>query len=81
MLQISYSRLWDDYPTDRDALNARNKKLRAYRKKGYKVRGWALRNQLKKYESFGVPDGRSCTVYFIDIYDEPKIDMKGELKG
>jgi hypothetical protein len=44
--------------------------LRVARQKGAKeCRGWSLRGQLRKYRGFGIPDGRTRTVYYITIYE------------
>lgn len=50
------------------ALGARDRELRARRKRGEVVTGWALRGQLRKYRSFGVEDGRVRTVYYITVH-------------
>lgn len=75
MTQESFSTLWgsrtngiSEYATDADAKAARNAKLRDLRKQGIKCKGWALRNQIRQYWSFGNPCGDSCTVYMISIY-------------
>jgi len=65
--QQSFSRLWDGYETDKDARAARDCKARSLRKEGRMVKCWALRNQCRKYAGLGQPDGRSCTVYMLDI--------------
>lgn len=67
-MQISFSRLWDGYDTDKLARQARNKIAKELRRAGYIVHCFTLANQLKQYESFGVPDGRSCTVYALQYY-------------
>jgi len=58
----SFSRLWEGYPTDKAALAARNKRLKELRKRGIKCYGWTLRNQLKKYDGLGRPNGGICNV-------------------
>lgn len=68
MEQKSFSRLWDSYASDKEAMIARNLEAKKLRKEGKKVRCWLLKNQFKKYAGFGQPDGRACTVYMIDIY-------------
>jgi len=68
MEQESFSRLWDGYKTDKEALNCRNMRAKWLRKnEGKNVRCWTLRNQLKKYSGLGIEDGRSCNVYMIDV--------------
>jgi len=70
-MQEGFSTLWDGYASDAFAMTARNRRANELRSKGRKVRKWVLRNQLKKYESFSVPDGRSCNVYMVS-YEEEK---------
>lgn len=41
--------------------------LRHWRKEGKDVKGWSLPGQLRKYRAFGVPDGRTRTVYYLTI--------------
>lgn len=70
--QLSFSRLWRDhagrvYATDAEAKAARDMCYRIVRKRGFTARRWVLRDQLKQYESFGVPDGRSCDVYMLNV--------------
>jgi hypothetical protein len=69
MAQRGFSRLWDGYSTDKDAMKARNVILKEIKKKGISCFGFTLRNQLKKYDGIGQPNGSSCNVYMID-YDE-----------
>lgn len=45
---------------------------RYLRRAGIKVTRSLLNNQLQPYKSFGVVDGRSRTVYYLDVQDEPK---------
>ena len=65
-MQESFSRLWEGYKTDKEALQARNEYAKQLRKKGYKVRCFTLPNQLKKYDGFGIENGGICNVYFTD---------------
>ncbi len=67
MRQESFSRLWEGYATDKEALTARNKRLRELRKRGVRCSGFTLANQLRQYAGFGQPDGRSCNVYYVQI--------------
>jgi len=67
MIQKDYSRLWDGYETDKDALKARNAEMKKLRSQGYIVKGWTLPNQLKPYDSLGHPNGGICNVYMINI--------------
>lgn len=72
--QLSFSRLWPDhagrrYATDAEAKAARDMCYRIVRKEGCEARRWVLKNQLKQYESFGVPDGRSCDVFMLDVVE------------
>lgn len=50
-MDLSFSRLWDGFETDKAALKARNAKS----------------NQLKKYDGFGQPNGGTCNVYYITV--------------
>jgi hypothetical protein len=47
------------------ALMQRNAVLRTYHLQGVKATGFSLRGQLRPYASFGVPDGRIRTVYYV----------------
>lgn len=67
-MQLSFSRLWDGFATDAEAKAARDAQYRALKLiPGNRVRRFTLANQCRKYESLGNPDGRSCTVYYIDV--------------
>ncbi len=68
-MQRSYSTLFgrDPYECATAAKAARDEHYRALRKVGIKARRWVLKDQLKPYESLGVPDGRMCDVYMLDI--------------
>lgn len=48
------------------ALADRDKCARHWRKAGYQVRAWRLTDQLRKYRSFGIEDGRYRTVYYFE---------------
>lgn len=72
-MQTGFSRLWDGYETDKEAMQARNKRAKELRQAGYIVTCFTLANQLKQYESFGVPDGRSCSVYMLQYQEHPAI--------
>jgi hypothetical protein len=69
MRQKSFSTLWNGYESEEAAKKARDIEYRKLHRQGIRVKRWVLRNQLKPYASFGVPDGRSCNVYKLDIYD------------
>ena len=56
-----------DLPSNEEAKKARDARARMLRAKGFKVRKWVLRDQLRPYNSFGQPDGRSGHVYYIDV--------------
>ena len=43
--------------------------LRVARQKGKECIGSRTTGQLRKYKSFGEPDGRTRTVYYITIYE------------
>lgn len=68
-MQLSYSRLWDGYATDAEAKAARDARYKAERRSGRQAHRWVLKNQLRKYASFGVEDGRSCDVFMLDVQD------------
>lgn len=51
----------------KQALRARNLELKRRRANGEKAIGFALRGQLRPYASFGVPDGRVRTVYYVQL--------------
>jgi len=64
--QISYDPL--DYDGGHEqALAARNARLRELRKGGRRARGHTLTGQLRKYSSFGVPDGSVRNIYLIEV--------------
>ena len=65
-MQRSFSRLWDGFKSDKDALKARNDYAKELRKQGKTVYCFTLRDQLKKYDSFGVENGGVCNCYFTD---------------
>jgi len=73
-MQRSFSRLWDNFSTDMDAKSARDEFYRDLRGMGIKARRFVLKNQLKQYVSFGVPDGRSCDCYFVDFDGQAAAD-------
>ena len=53
---------------NRLALAERNRTLKVLRRLNGKTsaKGWTLREQLRPYASFGVPDGRVRNVYYIN---------------
>src|ERR1700686_4763060 len=65
--QHSFSTLWDGYSTDAAAKAARNECYLRLKRIGVKSTRSVLKNQIKKYESFGIPDGRSCDVYYLNV--------------
>ncbi len=70
MAQKSFSVLWSGYASNEAAKAARDEEYRRLKKiPGANPRRWVLKNQLKQYESFGVPDGRICDCYFINFDD------------
>jgi hypothetical protein len=68
-MQQSFSRLWDGYESDTAAMKARNRMANELRKKGYAVHCFTLRNQLKKYDGLGQPNGGICNVYMLDRFE------------
>ena len=65
-MQRSFSRLWDGYASDKEALLARNREAKMLKQAGARVRCFTLPNQIKKYDGLGQPNGGVCNVYFID---------------
>lgn len=65
--QHSFSVLWDGYSSDAHAKATRDECYLRLKRIGVKSTRSVLKNQLKKYESFGVPDGRSCDVYYLNV--------------
>ena len=66
-MQHSFSRLWDGFKSDKEAIQARNKMAKEYRKLGRRVICFTIPNQTKPYDGLGQPNGSSCNVYFCDI--------------
>ena len=58
-----------EYGSRQEAIEAKNQEAKRLRKKGYRVRSFILKNQLRKYSSFGCPDGKVRDVFMIDISD------------
>lgn len=65
--QISFSRLWDGFETDVAARAARDAEATRWRKLGYQVKRWTLRNQLKPYDGLGQPNGNVCHCYMLNV--------------
>lgn len=65
-MQKSFSRLWDGYATDKEAMQARNEHAKLLKQKGIKIKKFTLRGQCKKYDGLGQYNGGCCPVYFID---------------
>ena len=65
-MQKSFSRLWEGYATDKDAIKARNDEAKSLRAKGHEVTCFTLKNQLKKYDGLMQPNGGVCNVYYLD---------------
>lgn len=55
-----------DYPTNKDALKARNKAAAELRAFGVTVRVWSLAGQMRKYDGLGQPNGTIGTVYYLE---------------
>jgi len=68
MRQISFSRLWDGYATDKEALAARNAEAKKRRAMGHKVFCTTLRNQIKR-DAYDQDEG-ICNVYMLTDADE-----------
>lgn len=56
---------------DRDAL------YHKLRREGKQVKRSILRNQLRKYASFGVSDGRTRDIYYLHVYEPKTITVPG----
>ena len=65
-MQLSFSRLWDGFATNKEAIQARNKKAKELKTGGHKVKCFRLKNQIKPYDGLGQPNGACCDVYFLD---------------
>ena len=79
MKQLSFSTLFGSpevratestrpFATDAEAKAARDAHWKQLRKQGIRCERWVLKNQLRKYWSFGIDCGQSCTVYMIDVF-------------
>lgn len=51
------------------AKRARDIRYRYYKAQGVNVYRWTLRNQLRPYAGFGIPDGRIRDVYYLQSRD------------
>jgi muconolactone delta-isomerase len=71
MRDLSFSTLWDGYESNAAAKAARDAKYKELKQQGIKTRRWILKGQCKQYESFGVPDGRICDVYYLSFVGVP----------
>lgn len=58
-----------DYPSNKDALRARNAFSSKFRG-SIKIVKSSLPHQMRKYYELGHPDGRSGTVYYLKVYDK-----------
>lgn len=56
-----------DYPTNEAARAARDARAAELKRQGIAVRKSVLRDQLRPYASFGVPDGRMGHVYMVEV--------------
>lgn len=52
----------------KEARRHRDSDLREMRKSGMYCKGSSVTGQLRKYRSYGVPDGRTRTIYYITVY-------------
>ena len=68
-MQKTFSTLFGSapYATDAAAKAARDLAYRQLKAAGIRSRRSVLRNQLKPWESFGVPCGKVCDVFVLDI--------------
>jgi hypothetical protein len=65
--QHSFSTLWDGYPSNEAAKDARDAAYKLLKKAGITANRWVLKNQLREWASFGIPDGRMCDVYMLNV--------------
>lgn len=76
--EISFSALWDyseeiknnnmDIKTaNKHCLSMRNKMAKQYRHKGYTVRSFTIKGELREYWSLGCVCGLWCPSYFIEV--------------
>lgn len=68
MSQQTFSRLWDGYETDAAAKSARDNRWKELRAEGKTAKRSVLKNQLKKYDGLGQPNGGSCDVYMVTVF-------------
>ena len=68
MTQQTFSRLWDGYETDQAAKSARDARWKELRAEGKTAKRSVLKNQLKKYDGLGQPNGSSCDVYMVTVF-------------
>ena len=69
MTQETFSTTWNNFKTDAEAMAARDARYRELKASGLRVKRCVLKNQLRPYISFGVPDGRICDVYMLNIFE------------
>jgi hypothetical protein len=55
------------YQSQKDAMKARNERLKELKNKGENVYGFSMPGQLHKYSGLGQPDGSVGTVYGIEF--------------
>jgi hypothetical protein len=73
--QLSFSRLFGEiYNSDAEAKAARDAVYLNYKSYGAECKRWVCKNQLKKYAGLGIPDGRSCDVYMLNIWIEERVE-------
>jgi len=65
-----------EYPTNKDAMLARNKLASELRKQGFKVNKYTVTGQMRPYSGLGQPDGTVGNVYKLDVYPKDTIPLK-----
>lgn len=68
MRQISFDPL--RYSSAKEARAERDAEWRRLKNLGKQVNRFTLKNQLRKWEALGVPDGRVRDVYYINVIGE-----------
>lgn len=57
-----------EYPSNKDAMKARNALAKDLAKKGYRLVKRSFPGAMRKYSGLGQPDGTIGTVYYLDAY-------------
>jgi len=68
-MQLGFSRLWDGFTSDKEAMQARNIRAKEIKKLGKRVKCFTIPNQTKPYDGLGQVNGGVCNVYMLDYQD------------